>query len=61
LSEGFLSYPVFNGDMSDLRFLDPKGHVIALYAKENARNDRSGFVRDQIKQNCKPTTNAVRA
>jgi hypothetical protein len=33
LSEGFLSYPVFNGDMSDLRFLDPKGHVIALCAK----------------------------
>jgi hypothetical protein len=46
LSEGFLSYPVFNGDMSDLRFLDPKGDVIALYAKGNARNDQSGFVRD---------------
>src|SRR5689334_5813042 len=27
--------------MSDLRFLDPKGHVIALCAKGNARNHQS--------------------
>ena len=46
ISEGFLGRPVFNGDMSDLRFLDPKGHVIALYAKGNAKGDQSGFVRD---------------
>jgi hypothetical protein len=44
--EGFMGFPVFNGDKSDLRFLDPRGHVIALYAKGNARSDQSGFVRD---------------
>jgi hypothetical protein len=44
--DGFMGAPVFNGDDSDLRFLDPRGHVIALYAKGNARRDASGFVRD---------------
>ncbi len=39
-------YPVARGDDTDLRFLDPAHHVIALYAKGNARNDQSGFVRD---------------
>jgi hypothetical protein len=43
---GFMGRPVFNGDESDLRFLDPAGHVIALYAKGNAKADVSGFVRD---------------
>jgi hypothetical protein len=41
-----LPVPVFNGDDSDLRFLDPRHHVIALYAKGNATKDQSGFVRD---------------
>jgi hypothetical protein len=45
-ASGFLGRPVFNGDESDLRFLDPAGHVIALYAKGNAKADVSGFVRD---------------
>lgn len=35
--------PVFNGDDSDLRFLDPKQHVIGLTAKGRARKDLSGF------------------
>jgi hypothetical protein len=43
-AEGFLDYPVSNGDETDLRFLDPAGHVIALYAKGNAKRDTSGFV-----------------
>jgi hypothetical protein len=43
---GFMGAPVFNGDDSDLRFLDPRAHVIALYAKGNAKRDASGFVRD---------------
>ncbi len=43
---GFMGWPVFNGDESDLRFLDPRHHVIALYAKGNAKRDASGFVRD---------------
>jgi hypothetical protein len=38
--------PVANGDDTDLRFLDYKASVIALYAKGNAKRDRSGFVRD---------------
>ncbi len=46
IQSGFLGLPVANGDDTDLRFLDPKGHVIALYAKGNAKRDASGFVRD---------------
>jgi hypothetical protein len=37
--------PVFNGDESDLRFLDPKGSVIGLYAKGKAKKDTTGFVK----------------
>jgi len=37
--------PVFNGDDSDLRFLDPKGVVVGLYAKGRAKKDTSGFVK----------------
>lgn len=44
--EGYMGAPVFVGDDTDLRFLDPKGHVIALYAKGSAKRDESGFVRD---------------
>lgn len=37
--------PVFDGDNSDLRFLDPAGHVIGVRAKGHARKDTSsGFV-----------------
>ena len=34
----------FNGDESDLRFLDPKNSIIALKAKGKAKKDTSGFV-----------------
>ena len=37
--------PVFNGDDSDLRFLDPKGTIVGLYAKGKAKKDTSGFVK----------------
>jgi hypothetical protein len=37
--------PVFNGDESDLRFLDPRGVVVGLYAKGKAKKDTSGFVK----------------
>lgn len=40
----YLGLPVVNGDESDLRFLDAKGSVIALYAKGKAKKDTSGFV-----------------
>ncbi len=37
-------YPVLNGDETDLRFLDPPGSVIGLYAKGKGRKDKTGFV-----------------
>jgi len=40
----FVPIPVVNGDESDLRFLDPKGVIVHLYAKGKARKDTSGFV-----------------
>lgn len=40
-------FTVVNGDESDLRFLDPRGVIVGLYAKgPNAKKDQSGFVRD---------------
>lgn len=37
--------PVFNGDESDLRFLDPDSSIVGLYAKGKAKKDISGFVK----------------
>jgi len=42
--ETFLGLPVVDGDNTDIRHLDPKGAVVALYAKGKARRDQSGFV-----------------
>lgn len=44
LPENYFGLPVFNGDDSDLRFLDPKGVVVGLYAKGKAKKDMTGFV-----------------
>jgi hypothetical protein len=41
----YLGREVFNGDESDLRFLDPKGVIVGLYAKGKAKKDTSGFVK----------------
>ena len=38
--------PVLNGDISDLRFLDPAGHIVGLKAKGKARTEKSAFVVD---------------
>ena len=38
--------PCMRGDDTDLRFIDAPGHVVALFAKGNAKRDRTGFVRD---------------
>jgi hypothetical protein len=38
------SVPVVDGDLSDLRFLDPAGVVVGLKAKGKAKKDLSGFV-----------------
>ena len=40
----YLGFPVFNGDLTDLRFLDPAGHIIGLSAKGEGKKDTSGFV-----------------
>ena len=45
MPETYLGRPVFNGDESDLRFLDPKGVVVGLYAKGRAKKDTTGFVK----------------
>lgn len=38
-------YPVYDGDINDLRFLDPKNHIIGLRAKGLAKKLKpSGFV-----------------
>jgi hypothetical protein len=42
--ETFLGLTVVDGDNTDIRHLDPKGAVVALYAKGKARYDQSGFV-----------------
>jgi hypothetical protein len=45
MPEFYNGLPVFNGDESDLRFLDPKGVVVGLYAKGKAKKDNTGFVK----------------
>ena len=39
------TFRVVSGDDDDLRFLDPAGVIVGLYAKGNAKRDASGFVR----------------
>jgi len=45
MPDNYQGRPVFNGDESDLRFLDPKGVIVGLYAKGKAKKDTSGFVK----------------
>lgn len=42
--ESFMGLPVVDGDDSDIRHRDPKGAIVALYAKGKAKRDNSGFV-----------------
>ena len=45
LPESWNGYPVFDGDDTDLRFMDPSGgYVIGLRAKGRAKKDTTGFV-----------------
>jgi hypothetical protein len=39
----FLGYPVIDGDANDLRFLDPKGVIVALKFKVPRQPNRRGF------------------
>ena len=40
----FLGLPVVDGDDTDIRHLEPRGVIVALYAKGKARRDQTGFV-----------------
>ena len=44
LPKNYLGRNVVDGDISDLRFLEPKGVIIGLATKGNAKTDNSGFV-----------------
>jgi hypothetical protein len=55
LPTSYLGFPVVNGDVNDLRFLDPKGVIVGLvekyayqFDKATGKNklvtDKSGFV-----------------
>lgn len=44
LPKTYLGKEVIDGDVTDIRFLDPKGVVVGLRAKGPARKDQSGFV-----------------
>lgn len=44
--DGFMGRPVVDGDERDLRFLDDRSVIVALYAKGPAKRDRTGFVVD---------------
>jgi hypothetical protein len=39
----FHAWPVIDGDDSDVRHIEPRAVVVALYAKGKARTDSSGF------------------
>jgi hypothetical protein len=45
MPDEYMGLPVYNGDDSDLRFIDPKGVVVGLYAKGKAKKDTTGFVK----------------
>jgi hypothetical protein len=47
IPSSFRSWEVIDGDDSDVRHIEPKNVVVALYAKGKAKKDQSGFV--QIK------------
>lgn len=44
LPETYMGKKVIDGDVHDLRFLDPKGVIVGLKQKEKAKVDESGFV-----------------
>lgn len=43
----FMGLPVIGGDNSDIRHVEPKNTIVALYAKGAAKRDITGFVVDR--------------
>lgn len=43
----FMGLPVIGGDNSDIRHVEPKNTIVALYAKGAAKHDTTGFVVDR--------------
>ena len=41
----FRAWDVIDGDDTDVRHIEPKNVVVALYAKGKAKKDQSGFVK----------------
>ena len=48
LPQTYLGREVFDGDSSDLRFIDPKNVIVGLKAKGRAKKDDTGFVKKMI-------------
>ena len=46
----FMGLDCVDGDNSDIRHIDPKGVIVALYAKGQAKKDNTGFVIDPAKK-----------
>lgn len=46
----FMGLDCVDGDNTDIRHLDPKGVIVALYAKGKAKLDNTGFVVDTAKR-----------
>lgn len=46
IPESFLGLDCIGGDDSDIRHIEPKNVIVALYAKGQAKKDTSGFVID---------------
>ena len=44
MPDKYMGIKVINADLTDVRFMDPKGVVCGLRAKGRARKDKSGFV-----------------
>ncbi|QST02616.1 hypothetical protein IMZ31_18890 (plasmid) [Pontibacillus sp. ALD_SL1] len=44
IPDTFMGMKVVSGDDSDVRFIEPEGTIVSLYAKGKAKEDTTGFV-----------------
>lgn len=62
LPETYMGLPVIDGDIDDTRFNDPKGVIVGLKAKADAKEDNSGFVvRNAAKKESRVLINMLEA